>query len=189
MLRHALRASRLATTSRQTLPSSLTIATRRQFSELPAQSAFLFAKEAGKDTQKFDDKGRPIANEKKGEEKDAQAIPIGLDDFFGGMLGKAKAGVAKSLDPNNKGLTGGSGGGGGDKGDKDAPTPQGPSTASILATVSPPIVPARCAELTEAVSCSPSSSTSSTASRPAVIQPPAKSPGKSSTLRSFPRDS
>lgn len=73
--------------------------------------------------------------------------PVGLDDFFGGMLGKVanknKTGAAAELAPKDpfKALFGGSGkdgkeGGNGGNGGKDqGPTPPGnPSSTSILAT-------------------------------------------------------
>ena len=54
----------------------------RAFSALPPHSAFLFAKEAGKDDpaeQKFDKNGKPIAPKDELKEKDAEALPLPLD--------------------------------------------------------------------------------------------------------------
>lgn len=137
MIPSTLRAARLST-SRLSLAlsrSSALASTRRTFSALPPHSAFLFAKEAGKEdssTPKLDKDGKPIKEEPK--RKDAEAIPVGLEDFFGGMLGKSKPSVAGELNPKDpiKSLFGGGGGGGG-PGGKGDPPPPGPNPAALIA--------------------------------------------------------
>mgnify|MGYP001590558904 FL=1 len=138
MLR-SIRASRFASSSRLQLPSIAATRTRA-FSALPPHSAFVFAKEVdGKDVDKpkLDKDGKPLAEEKN---EDSRAIPIGLEDFFGGMLGKAKAagapvGELSPKDPIKSLFGGGSGGGGKGPDGKENPSPQNnPSTVSILAT-------------------------------------------------------
>lgn len=142
MLR-ALRTTRLVSSSSRLLPSSsstiipnstnsllnFSSSSRRNISGLPPNSAFLFA-ETQNDSPKLDKDGKPIPPK---EVKDSHAIPIGLEDFFGGMIGKVKG----TIDPKDasKPLSGGSGGNGSGSNGEENPTPSGnPSAVSILAT-------------------------------------------------------
>lgn len=136
MLR-SLRASRLASSSRlpfQSTPTTTSLAfsnSRRTISGLPPQSAFLYA-EVKPDEPKLDKDGKPIV-ENKEKVQDSHAIPIGLEEFFGGMIGKSKRALGGSIESEktSKKLSGGSGGGG-PNGDEPT-TPQNPSAAPIIA--------------------------------------------------------
>ncbi|KAK4050408.1 AAA ATPase afg3 [Microbotryomycetes sp. JL201] len=130
-------ARQLTRLGRSARPS--TTATRRHLSltTWPKLSqSLLYAKESK-------DKG------KQPQQQHEQAPPPGLDDFFGGMLGKVNAGakapaagnIAPEANPSDplKKLFGGGGSGGPSNGGggpgKDSPPPPGnPSSASILAT-------------------------------------------------------
>ncbi|KAM0793748.1 hypothetical protein ACM66B_001168 [Microbotryomycetes sp. NB124-2] len=131
-------ARQLARLGRSSRPSTTTTGTRRHLSVatwLRPSLGLLQAKETK-------DKGKQT-------QQPQQQAPQGLDDFFGGMLGKVKAGakapaagnIAPDVNPSDplKKLFGGSGnnggGGGPNNGGKDSPPPPGnPSSASILAT-------------------------------------------------------
>ncbi|KAL8292263.1 hypothetical protein RQP46_001729 [Phenoliferia psychrophenolica] len=116
----------------------------RAFSALPPHSAFLFAKEAGKedpDAPKYDKDGKPIpADKAKEQEKGAEALPLDLGQFFGGMLGKGGlpkigdlAGSLTPRDPKSPLGSGDKGGGGGGGPDGKTPQQPPPSTAAIVA--------------------------------------------------------
>ena len=119
MLNRSLRAS---TSALRPLRSRTAL---RSFSGLSSDSAFLYAKAPSSEDSKtlLDKDGKPIAPPPRA--KDAEAIPIGLDEFFGGMLDKSKS-VSDSLKAaTNKGS--------GPNG--ETPPPSGnPSATSILGT-------------------------------------------------------
>ncbi|KAI5480884.1 AFG3 family protein [Pseudohyphozyma bogoriensis] len=135
-LQRSLRTPRLRPSSSHLSPFSAS--SSRSFAALSSDSAFVFAKEAdqkGDDQPKHDRDGKPVKDDKK-EKKDAEAIPIGLEDFFGGMLGKARGGVAGALDPKDpvKNLFGDRrpGGSGGNNNGKDPQPPPPPNTTQAL---------------------------------------------------------
>ena len=119
MLTRSLRAS---TSALRPLSSRSAL---RSFSGLAPDSAFLYAKAPGSEDAKtlLDKDGKPIAAPPR--TKDAEAIPIGLDDFFGGMLNKSKS-VTDSLKASAGKNSGPNG---------ETPPPSGtPSATSILGT-------------------------------------------------------
>lgn len=92
----------------------------RPFASLRPDSAFLYATAPKPDSPPLDKDGKPF------KVKDSVAVPVGLEDFFGGILGKLKPDVEAA----KKEGSGGSG-----KGDNGStPPPGNPSPASIAGT-------------------------------------------------------
>lgn len=116
-------------------PSTPIASTSRSFAGVPSHSALLNATPAPveKDNKKALDKdGKPLTT-------DSQVV--GLEEFFGGMLGKDKVEQGQSLLNKLAGNGGGSNGNDGKDGkkgsgdNKDSPSPPGnPSPVSILGT-------------------------------------------------------
>jgi AFG3 family protein len=137
MLSRSLR----STTSRFNNPIASTSRLSRSFAGVPSYSALLNANPTPLDDKhqpKLDKDGKPILDGSDKKVKDTHAIPIGLEEFFGGMLSKKNVEAGQDLLSKLSGAKSGGEGGkkdGGKKDNGDAPTPPGnPSPTSILAT-------------------------------------------------------